>query len=77
MFESMEDLDKFLKILGQLKTHEVGSEKQLPPIAVTLFGEFSKRMLKGVVVDVKKPIGTPNEEKSLTIRGFDKLFTRV
>lgn len=77
MFESMEDLDKFLKILGQLKTHEVGSEKQLPPIAVTLFGEFSKRMLKGVVVDVKKQIGIPDGEKSLRIKGFDKLFTRV
>lgn len=77
LFESAEDLDKFLKILGQLKTHKVGSEQQLPPMALTMFGQFSKRMLKGVSIDVKKPIGSPGGQKSLVINGFDKLFTRV
>lgn len=75
--ESMEELDKFLKILGQLKTHKVGSENQLPPMAVTMFGQFSKRILKGADINVKKSIGVPGGEKSLIIYGFDKLFTRV
>ncbi len=77
LFESTQDLDNFLKILGQLKTHKVGSEQEVPPIALTLFGTFSKKMLKGVVINVKKPISPPTEQKSLRIKGFDKLFTRV
>jgi hypothetical protein len=75
--ESVEELNKFLKILGQLKTHKVGSENQLPPMALTMFGQFSKRILKGADINVKKYVGSPDGQKSLKIYGFDKLFTRV
>jgi hypothetical protein len=75
--ESVEELDRFLKILGQLKTHKVGSDKELPPMALTLFGDFSKRLLKGADINVKKSISVPGGQKSLVIKGFDRAFTRV
>lgn len=78
MFESMEELDKFLKILGQIKTHPVGSERQMPPMALTMFGNFSRRILRGTNFDVQKPVRSPSTEtKSLKIYGLDKLVTRV
>ena len=78
MFESMEELDKFLKILGQVKTHPVGSERQMPPMALTMFGNFSRRILRGTNFDVQKPVrGSSTETKSLKIYGLDKLVTRV
>jgi hypothetical protein len=78
MFESMEELDKFLKILGQVKTHPVGSERQMPPMALTMFGNFSRRILRGTNFDVQKPVRSPSTEtKSLKIYGLDKLVTRV
>jgi hypothetical protein len=79
MFESMEDLDKFLKMLGQLKGNEVGSKNELHPSGLALFGDFSKRILRGMNFDVKKDVRTPSSsEKSLiTFSGLDKLFTRV
>lgn len=72
-----DELDKFLKILGQLKTHPAGSDKELPPMALTMFGDFSRRILKGINIDVQKRITPSGGTKSLRIFGFDKLFTRV
>jgi hypothetical protein len=76
--ESMEELDKFLKMLGQLKTHPAGSDKELPPGMLTLFGKFSKQILRGVNIDVKKPVREfPGESKSITITGLDTFVPRM
>jgi hypothetical protein len=76
--ESMEELDKFLKILGQLKKYEFDSPEAVPPASLTLFGDFSKRILRATNFDVTKPVRSfPDGQKSIKIYGFDKLFTRV
>lgn len=79
MFESMEDLDKFLKMLGQIKGNAVGSENEFPPAGLALFGDFSKRILRGMNFDVTKKVDVSSggQKSLIIISGLDNLFTRV
>lgn len=76
--ESMEDLDKFLKMLGRLKGNPVGSENELPPANLTVFGDFSKRILRGMNFDVSKTVrdSSTGQKTVIVVHGFDKLFTK-
>jgi len=79
LFESMEQLELFLKFLGRAKGSPQGSDREIPPAAFTLFGEFSKRLMRGMNNDLVKEINPSFgvQEKTLTITGLDTLTTRV
>jgi hypothetical protein len=79
LFESMEQLDLFLKFLGRAKGAPLGSEREIPPAVFTMFGAFSKRLLRGMNHDMVKDINPrfQPEQKSLIITGLDIVPTRV
>jgi hypothetical protein len=79
LFESMEQLELFLKFLGRAKGSPQGSDREIPPAAFTLFGDFSKRLMRGMNNDLVKDINPSFsvKEKTLVITGLDILTTRV
>lgn len=79
LFESMEELELFLKFLGRAKGSPQGSERAIPPAIFTMFGAFSKRLLRGMNNDMVKDINPrfADGQKSLIIAGLDILTTRV
>jgi hypothetical protein len=79
LFENMEQLDLFLKFLGRAKGSPQGSEREIPPAVFTMFGDFSKRLMRGMNNDMVKDINPrfATEQKSLVITGLDILNTRV
>lgn len=79
LFESMEQLDLFLKFLGRAKGAPQGSEREIPPAVFTNFGNFSKRILRGMNNNMVKEINPRFAEgqKSLFITGLDILTTKV
>lgn len=79
MFESMEQLELFLKFMGRAKSSPQGSDREIPPAVFTMFGQFSRQIMRGLNNDMVKEINPrfSPEQKSLVISGLDILTTRV
>ena len=79
LFESMEQLELFLKFLGRAKSSPQGSDREIPPAVFTMFGAFSKQLKRGMNNDMVKEINPrfAPEQKSLVISGLDIVTTRV
>lgn len=77
LFESVEHLDVFLKLLGAAKKQSLESEGAIPPSAFAMF-PASKFILRSINKDMFRTIRVmPRATKSITITGLDKVFRRV
>jgi GNAT superfamily N-acetyltransferase len=77
LFENVEHLDAFLKLLGAAKKQTIESEGAISPSAFAMF-PASKFILRGLNKDMFRKIRTmPKAAKSISITGLDKVFRRV
>lgn len=77
LFDSPEQLELFLKFLGRVKSAPLGSDREIHPSAFTMFGAFSRQIMRGMSFEMVKDVRRIDSPKGLTLGGLDTLFQRV